>query len=111
MSTTPCYPDQAEKYDQIASSTTSEFIDYSGSVNHISRGSFPINLISNDSVSAVGATGTANFTTEITEPLMINPMIFDHSWWRRAGITQITNYKSTSNLIHMLYRIDYGDMI
>jgi hypothetical protein len=91
MSTTPCYPDQIKNYHQLVTGITSEFADYSASVDHISRGSFPLNWIRNDYVAATGATGSAVFSSVITEPLMINPLIFDQSWWRRAGITQITN--------------------
>jgi hypothetical protein len=79
MSTTPSYPDQIENYHQLATGITSEFADYSVSVDHISRGTFPINWTQNDYVGSTGATGTASFTAEITEPLMINPLIFDQS--------------------------------
>jgi hypothetical protein len=37
MSTTPCYPDQIANYHMIATSVTSEFADYSASVDHISE--------------------------------------------------------------------------
>jgi hypothetical protein len=75
----------------IATSVTSEFADYSASVDHISRGAFPIDWINIDYVGGTGATGAAEFIAEITELLMLNPLIFDQSWWIRAGTTQITN--------------------
>jgi hypothetical protein len=115
MSTTPSYPDHAGNYNQIIGSTTSEFIDYSGSVDHISRGSFPINFTNNPVVTP-GNSATAIFTAEITEPLMINPLIFDMSWWRRAGITQITNLQVNITLDpyamqHRLWRHDPKDLV
>jgi hypothetical protein len=116
MSTTPCYPDQIVNYHQLVTGITSEFADYSASVNHISRGTFPINWISNAFVGSTGATGAAEFTAEITEPLMINPLIFDQSWWRRAGITQITNLQvnislDPNALQNRLWRQDPKDVI
>jgi hypothetical protein len=116
MSTTPSYPDQIENYHQLATGITSEFADYSASVDHISRGTFPIIWINNDYVGATGATGSAEFTAEITEPLMINPLIFDQSWWRRAGITQITNLQvnltlDPNALQNRLWRQDMKDVI
>jgi hypothetical protein len=46
----------------------------------------------NPKLTASNASGTAQFTAEFTEPLMVNPLIFDHEWWRRPGISQITNF-------------------
>jgi hypothetical protein len=116
MSTTPSYPDQTENYHMIATGITSEFADYSSSVDHISRGSFPIYWINNAYLGSTGATGSASFTAEITEPLMINPLIFDQSWWRRAGITQITNLQvnitiDPSALQNRLWRQDIKDNV
>jgi hypothetical protein len=42
MSTTLCYPDQICDYSQIATAVSSEFADYGASIDHISRGAFPI---------------------------------------------------------------------
>jgi hypothetical protein len=47
---------------------------------------------SNPKLTAPNASGTAQFTAEFTEPLMINPLVFDREWWRKPGIAQITNF-------------------
>jgi hypothetical protein len=93
MSSTPCYPDQAITYELTAGRITSEFAPYGSSVDHISRKHTCIlTFTNNPSLTSNGATGTAQFTAEFTEPLMINPLIFDKDWWRRPGIAQITNF-------------------
>jgi hypothetical protein len=96
MSSTSCYPDQAITYELTAGRITSEFALYGSSVDHISRQhtcvlTFTSNpaLTSND---PPNNSGTAQFTAEFTEPLMINPLIFDREWWRRPSIAQITNF-------------------
>jgi hypothetical protein len=93
MSSTPCYPDQTIAYELTAGRITSEFAPYGSSVNHISRQhTCVLTFTNNPSLISAGATGTAQFTAEFTEPLMINPLIFDKDWWRRQGIVQITNF-------------------
>jgi hypothetical protein len=116
MSTTVCYPDQAADYSQIVTAVSSEFADYGTSIDHISRGALPIQWTANAFVGGIGATGSADFRTEITEPLMINPLIFDQSWWRRAGITQITNFQvnmtlDPNALQKRLFRHDRKDVV
>jgi hypothetical protein len=51
-----------------------------------------ITFTSNPILQSNGASGTAQFTAEFTEPLMINLLIFDREWWRRPGIAQITDF-------------------
>jgi hypothetical protein len=93
MSSTPCYPDQAITYELTAGRITSEFALYGSSVDHISRQHTCVLTFTNNPVlQANGASGTAKFVAEFTEPLMINPLIFDREWWRRPGIAQITNF-------------------
>jgi hypothetical protein len=93
MSSTPCYPDQAIIYELTAGRINSEFALYGSSVDHISRQHTAVLTFTNNPVlQANGASGTAQFTAEFTEPLMINPLIFDREWWRKPGIAQITNF-------------------
>jgi hypothetical protein len=93
MSSTPCYPDQAITYELTAGRITSEFALYGSSVDHISR-QHPavLTFTSNPKLQSANASGTAQFVAEFTEPLMINPLIFDREWWRKPGIAQITNF-------------------
>jgi hypothetical protein len=93
MSSTPCYSDQAITYGLTAGRITSEFALYGSSVDHISRQhTCVLTFTNNPKLQANGASGTADFIAEFTEPLMINPLIFDREWWRRPGIAQITNF-------------------
>jgi hypothetical protein len=93
MSSTPCYPDQAVTYELTAGRVTSEFALYGSSVDHISRQHTAVLMFTNNpKLTAPNASGTAQFTAEFTEPLMINPLIFDREWWRKPGIAQITNF-------------------
>jgi hypothetical protein len=93
MSSTPCYPDQAIIYELTAGRITSEFAPYGSSVDPISRQHTSVlTITSNPILQSNGASGTAQFVAEFTEPLMINPLIFDREWWRRPGIAQITNF-------------------
>jgi hypothetical protein len=93
MSSTPCYPDQAAHYDMLAGRITSEFAVYGSSVDHISRQHTNVlTFTANPLLNSNGASGTAQFVAEFTEPLMINPLIFDREWWRKPGIAQITNF-------------------
>jgi hypothetical protein len=93
MSSTPCYPDQAITYELTAGRITSEFALYGSSVDHISRQHTAVlNFTSNPKLQSPGASETAQFVAEFTEPLMINPLIFDFEWWRKPGIAQITNF-------------------
>jgi hypothetical protein len=93
MSSTPCYPDQAITYELNAGRITSEFALYGSSVDHISRQhTCVLTFTSNPKLTAPNASDTSQFTAEFTEPLMINPLIFDREWWRRPGIAQITNF-------------------
>jgi hypothetical protein len=93
MSSTPCYPDQAVHYDMLTGRITSEFALYGSSVDHISRQHTALlTFTSNPLLSSPNASGTAQFFAEFTEPLMINPLIFDREWWRKPGIAQITNF-------------------
>jgi hypothetical protein len=97
LSTTISYPDQALTYDQTVGLITSEFASYGSSVDHISRGSYPIvfdtpiNTQGNPVILPNGS-GTARFTVTINEPLMIDPLVFDHKWWRKPGMTMIQNF-------------------
>jgi hypothetical protein len=94
MSSTPCYPDQAITYELTAGRITSEFALYESSVDHISRQHTAVlTFTSNPKLQSANASGTAQFVAEFTEPLMINPLIFDREWWRKPGIAQITNFK------------------
>jgi hypothetical protein len=95
MSSTPCYPDQAAHYDMLTGRITSEFAMYGSSVDHISRQHTALLTFNtnNPLLSSPNASGTAHFVAEFTEPLMINPLIFDREWWRRPGIAHITNFK------------------
>jgi hypothetical protein len=78
MSSTPCYPDQAITYELTAGRITSEFAPYASSVDHISRQhTCVLTFTNNPKLTAPNASGTAQFTAEFTEPLMINPLIFD----------------------------------
>jgi hypothetical protein len=62
-------------------------------VDHISRQHTSVlTFSSNPKLQSPGASGTAQFVAEFTEPLMINPLIFDREWWRKPGIAQITNF-------------------
>jgi hypothetical protein len=113
LSTTPSYPDQTTN--NIDTGTiTSPFASYSSSVDHISRNSIPINWSANP-VLTNGQSGTAIFTLNITEPLMINPLIFDNDWWRKPGITQITNFTVTMNFdpvgLSRVWRQAIGDPV
>jgi hypothetical protein len=93
MSSTPCYPDQAVTYELTAGRITSGFALYGSSVDHISRQHTTVlTFTSNPVLQSSGASGTAQFIAEFTEPLMINPLIFDREWWRKLGIAQITNF-------------------
>jgi hypothetical protein len=93
MSSTPCYPDQAITYELTAGRITSEFALYGSSVDHISRQHTAVlTFSSNPKLQSANASGTAQFVAEFTEPLMINPLIFDCEWWRKPGIVQITNF-------------------
>jgi hypothetical protein len=93
MSSTPCYPDQAITYELTSGRITSEFAPYASSVDHISRQHTAVlTFTSNPVLQSQGASATAQFVTEFTEPLMINPLIFDREWWRKPGIAQITNF-------------------
>jgi hypothetical protein len=94
MSSTACYPDQSNSYDVETGSVTGEFVEYRDSVDHISRNCLPIVFTSNPQLTTnpPNTTGTANFTVLICEPLMISPLVFDPDWWRRPGLTQITNF-------------------
>jgi hypothetical protein len=93
MSSTPFYPDQAITYELTSGRITSEFALYASSVDHISRQHTCIlRFTNNPKLTSPNASGTAQFTAEFTEPLMINPLIFDREWWRRPRIAQITNF-------------------
>jgi hypothetical protein len=93
INSTPCYPEQAITYELTAGRVTSEFAHYGSSVDHISRQhTCLITFTSNPKLTSAGATGTSQFTIEFTEPLMISLLIFDREWWRRPGISQITNF-------------------
>jgi hypothetical protein len=93
MSSTPCYPDQAITYELTAGCITSEFALYASSVDHISRQHTCVLTFTNNPVLQTNeASGTAQFIAEFTEPLMINPLIFDREWWRKPGIALITNF-------------------
>jgi hypothetical protein len=93
MSSTPCYPEQAADYQMLTGRITSEYALYGSSVDHISRQhTSVITFTSNPLLNAPNASGTAQFMVEFTEPLMINPLIFDREWWRKPGIAQITNF-------------------
>jgi hypothetical protein len=81
MSSTPCYLDQAITYELSAGRITSEFALYGSSVDHISRQhTCVLTFTNNPLLTAPNASGTAQFTAEFTEPLMINPLIFDREW-------------------------------
>jgi hypothetical protein len=93
MSSTPCYSDQAITYELTAGRITSKFALYGSSVDHISRQhTSALTFNSNPKLQANGASGTAQFVAEFTEPLMISPLIFDREWWRNPGLAQITNF-------------------
>jgi hypothetical protein len=93
MSSTPCYPDQAVNYNMLSSRITSEFAVYGSSVDHISRQHTAVLTFNNNPLlTSPNASGVAQFVAEFTEPLMINPLIFDREWWRKPGIAQITNF-------------------
>jgi hypothetical protein len=93
MSSTPCYPEQAVDYQMLTGRITSVFGLYESSVDHISRQHTAVlTFTSNPLLNSSGASGTAQFIAEFTEPLMINPLIFDREWWRKPGIAQITNF-------------------
>jgi hypothetical protein len=93
MSSTPCYPDQAVHYDMLTGRITSEYALYGSSVDHISRQHTAVlTFTSNPILDFPNASATSQFTAEFTEPLMINPLIFDREWWRKPGIAQITNF-------------------
>jgi hypothetical protein len=51
-----------------------------------------LTFTNNPILQSSGTSGTAQFVTEFTESLMINPLIFDREWWRKPGIAQITNF-------------------
>jgi hypothetical protein len=92
MSTTPCYPDQTNTYGQLDGEITSEFADYTSSVDHISRNcNATMNFSQNGQLKADGASGTAVINVTLSEPLMISPLVFSDIWHHRAGITQINN--------------------
>jgi hypothetical protein len=93
MSSTPCYPDQAITYELTAGRINSEFALCGSSVDHISRQhTYVLTFANSPKLQSNGASGTADFIAEFTEPLMINPLIFDREWWRRPDIAQITNF-------------------
>jgi hypothetical protein len=93
MSTTPCYPDQTNKYGQLDGEITSEFADYASSVDHISRNcNASMMFAQNDQLTSHGASGTAVIQVTLSEPLMISPLVFSDIWHHRAGIIQINNF-------------------
>jgi hypothetical protein len=93
MSSTLCYSNQAIAYELTAGHITSELALYGSSVDHISRQhTCVLTFTNNPKLQANGASGTAQFVAEFTEPLMINLLIFDREWWRKPGIAQITNF-------------------
>ena len=89
-SQTPSQLDNTQTYDMTALFVTSPFATFGDSHNHISRNSFPINVINNPTVTPSSTSGTATLSATFTEPLMISPLIFDEEWYKRAGITQLT---------------------
>jgi hypothetical protein len=92
MPTTPCYPDQATKYEDLTGELTSEFAEYGFSVDHISRNcNATINYQQNDQLPNDGSQGQAVFTATLTEPLMISPLVFSDLWHRRPGISWLSN--------------------
>jgi hypothetical protein len=87
------YPEQTQYYSMSDGFITSPFASYGDSVVHISRNSYHIAWQGNNAKLQNGVTtsGTVTFKITVCEPLMMSPFLFDKHWYRRQGVTMISN--------------------
>jgi len=91
-SQSPSMLDNTLQYELNTLFVTSPFAVFGDSYDHTSRNSFPFTSITSPIVTPSAPNGSATINATLAEPLMISPLVFDEHWYKKAGLTQITQF-------------------